>query len=93
MTDKFDGVPTEKDTTVLFRHEVKFGDYDVLYEKWKWDGITAESIVFDNDDIAGLSDDKIKSDAKSSPMVESGSDVTIKRSDTGYTFANFNFKT
>jgi hypothetical protein len=93
MAGKFDGVRTEEDTKVIFRHEVKFGDYDILYEKWVWDGITAESIVFDSKDVADLSDDEIIKDVKSSPLVESNSDVTIKRSDTGYTFANFNFKT
>ena len=92
MTGKFDGVPTEEDTKIIFRHEVKFGDYDILYEKWLWDGITAESIVFDSKDVEGLSDDEIIEDAKSSPLVESDSDVTIKRSDAGYTFVNFNFK-
>ena len=92
MTGKFDGVPTEEDTKIIFRHEVKFGDYDILYEKWLWDGITAESIVFDSKDVADLSDDEIIEDAKSSPLVESDSDVTIKRSDAGYTFVNFNFK-
>jgi hypothetical protein len=92
MTDKFDGVPTEKDTKILFRHQVKFGDYDVLYEKWTWDGITAESVIFDNNDVAELSDEEIKDDVKSSPLVQSDSDVTIKRSETGYTFVNFNFK-
>ena len=92
MTDKFDGVPTEKDTKILFRHQVKFGNYDVLYEKWTWDGITAESVIFDNNDVAELSDEEIKDDVKSSPLVQSDSDVTIKRSETGYTFVNFNFK-
>ena len=92
MAEKFDGVPTEEDTKIIFRHEVKFGEYDILYEKWLWDGITAESIVFDSKDVEGLSDDEIIEDAKSSPLVESDSDVTIKRSDAGYTFVNFNFK-
>ena len=92
MAGKFDGVPTEEDTKIIFRHEVKFGEYDILYEKWLWDGITAESIVFDSKDVEGLSDDEIIEDAKSSPLVESDSDVTIKRSDAGYTFVNFNFK-
>ena len=92
MAGKFDGVPTEEDTKIIFRHEVKFGEYDILYEKWLWDGITAESIVYDSKDVADLSDDEIIEVAKSSPLVESNSDVTIKRSDAGYTFVNFNFK-
>ena len=93
MSKKFDGVPTEEDTKILFRTEVKFGDYDVMYEKWIWDGITAESIIFANEDVVNLSDKEIKEDVKSSPLVNSDSQITLKRSESGYTFINFNFDT
>jgi len=46
MSQKFDDVPVEKDTRILFRHPAKFGKYDVLYEMWSWGGIQAESIIF-----------------------------------------------
>ena len=43
MNNKFDAVPLEKDTNVLFQLNAPLGDYDVLYQMWNWDGITAES--------------------------------------------------
>ena len=93
MTNKFDGVQTEEDTSILNRMEVKLGDYEVLYEKWSWDGISAESIIFANTDIKDLSDKELEAEVKASPLVKSSSDITIKRSKTGFTFVNFNFET
>jgi hypothetical protein len=43
INNKFDAVPIENDTTVLFQLNATLGDYDVLYQMWNWDGITAES--------------------------------------------------
>ncbi len=48
---KFDNVPTEEDTAIMLSLESKFGEYDVLYQQWIWDGIQANSLIFDNDDI------------------------------------------
>jgi hypothetical protein len=48
---KFDNVPTEEDTAITLSLESKFGEYDVLYQQWIWDGIQANSLIFDNDDI------------------------------------------
>lgn len=93
MINKFDKVPVEEDTKIIFQQEAKLGEYDVLYQKWYWDGITAESIIFANQDIAGLDEEKITAEVKSSPLVNQDSQITFKRSDSGYTFVNFNFET
>lgn len=87
---KFSNVPVEDDTKVLFALESKLGDRDILYQKWFWDGITAESFIFVSDDVSSLSDVELETEVRSSPMVGSGS-VTIVRSDSSYTFVNFNF--
>jgi len=92
MTDKFDAVSPEDDPTVVYRHVATFGDMEVLYEKWGHGEVTAESVIFDNDDIEGFSDDEIKGIVISSSLVEAYSNVTIKRYETGYTIANFNRK-
>lgn len=89
MKNKFDNVPVEEDTKILFSTIAKFGDYDVQYEKWKWDGIYGEGLIFFNDDIEDTSEDKLKIEIQDSPLVESG-EVTVKRTDP-YTFFNFNF--
>ena len=56
---KFNNIPEQKDTKIIFREETRFGDFDVVYEKWKWDGILAESIIFDEDDVSELDDDEM----------------------------------
>ncbi len=93
MTDKFQTVPLERDTEILFQTELKLGKYDVLYQKWFWDGITAESIIFANEDIDDLEEEEIINQVKASPLLKKDSAITFKRSGTGYTFVNFNFET
>jgi len=93
MTDKFKNVPVEKDTRILFRNEAKLGDYDVLYEMWSWEGISAESIIFASDDISALTDEELEQEVRKSTLLKKESAVTIKRLDSGFTFVNFNFET
>ena len=92
MSDKFDAVPIEADTQILFQLNAKLDDYDVLYQMWVWDGITAESFIFLSTDIATLTDEEVKTLAKSSPMIKEDSELTMSRNAEGYTFVNFNFK-
>jgi hypothetical protein len=93
MTDKFNKVPIEDDTAILFQTEAKLGRYDILYQKWFWDGITAESIIFANEDVDDLEEEEIIKEVKASPLLKKDSKITLKRSGTGYTFVNFNFET
>ena len=93
MSEKFDGVPVDEDTKTLFRLEAKLGEFDILYEKWTFEGVTAESFIFANDDISGMTDEEIEQEVRKSPLVKNGSEILIKRLDAGFTFANFNFET
>lgn len=93
MTDKFKTVPVEEDTRILFRQEAQFGTYEVLYEMWSWEGISAESIIFASDDISDLTDEELEQEVRQSPLVKKESALTIKRLDSGFTFVNFNFET
>jgi len=88
---RFSNVPVEDDTAILCSLECKLGEMDVLYQQWIWDGITAESFIFINDDVAMLSDAELEKETRSSPMMKSDSGITIKRDDSGFTFVNFNF--
>ena len=92
MNNKFTAVPIEKDTNILFELNATLNDYDVLYQMWNWDGITAESFIFLSTDILKLTDDEVKTLAKSSPMIKNDSELTMVRYVDGYTFVNFNFK-
>jgi hypothetical protein len=60
ISNKFDAVPLEKDTTLLFQLNATLGDYDVLYQMWNWDGITAESFIFLSTDIVDLTNNEVK---------------------------------
>jgi hypothetical protein len=91
MESDFDAVPVEDDTLILFEQEASLSGRDVLYQKWIWDGIEGESIIFLSSDVSGLSDDELRAEVRSSPLVEKGSQLTVKRSETAYAFVNFNF--
>jgi hypothetical protein len=92
MENKFHKVPVEEDTRIIFQQEVKLGKYDVLYQKWSWCGITAESVIFANEDIAELEEEQIIKEVKSSPLINQDSEATFKKSNSGFTFVNFNFE-
>jgi len=92
MSNKFENVPKEEDTRILFRKETKLDDYDILHEEWNWEGIKAESIIFANDDISGLADEKIEQEVRKSPLIKEDSQITLKRLKE-FTFVNFNFET
>ena len=92
MSSTFEGVPLDPETRVILQFETQLGSYPVLYQKWFWDGITAESLIFSNDDIDQEDLDKIKLIVRAFPGLNPESDVTVKRSDEGYTFFNFNFE-
>ena len=92
MKDRIKAVPIEPDTKILFQKEGKLQNYDVRYEIWSWDGIEAESIIFSNDDVSALTDQEIESLVRKSAMVKVDSAMTLNRSDSGYTFCNFNFE-
>ena len=90
---KFDRVPVEEGTIILYSQEMKLGDYDVLYQKWHWEGITAESVIFVNDDIANLSAGEIEAEIRASALMKAASRTTLKHTDSSFTFINFNFAT
>ena len=93
MSKKFDDVPVDEDTRIMFRQEARLGKFDVLYEMWSWEGISAESLIFANDDVADMTDNDLEQEVRKSPLVKKESDITIKRLDAGFTFVNFNFET
>lgn len=91
MNGKFDGVPNDPDTLIYLQRETRLDRFDVLYQRWFWEGIKAESLIFRNEDVGELSDDEILQQVRSAPICRPDSDVTLKRSPSGYTFVNFNF--
>lgn len=93
MTDKFKDVPVDNETKIILRNEMSLGKYSVLYEYWIWDGVHAESVIFASEDVIGISDDELKEEVKMSPLLkDKSSEITLKRSESGFTFVNFNFE-
>ena len=93
MTEKFKDLPIEEDTQIIANLEANIDQYDVMYQKWYWDGIYGESVIFFNEDVAELSEEQIKEEvAKCTALVNEDSQFTFKKGEK-YTFVNFNFKT
>jgi hypothetical protein len=93
MRNKFAAIPVDEDTIILEQSATKLGGYDVFHQKWCWDGISAESIIFANDDIAEVNDSALELTIRNSRFFKANSSVTIKRTEQGFTFVNFNFIT
>ncbi|RLA53890.1 MAG: hypothetical protein DRR42_03485 [Gammaproteobacteria bacterium] len=91
MNDKFEKVPVEKDTKILSSTVAQYGQYDVRYEKWSWDGVLGQSLIFFNPDIEGVELDTLQADVQQLPLVEKGSEITVKKGEV-YTVFSFNFE-
>ena len=86
ISEKFKNIPVDEGTRIISREQIKIGDYDVIHEKWFWDGIYADSYVFFNEDIKDLNEEDI---LKLTNQIQQFS--TYKKLDT-YTFVNFDFE-
>jgi len=91
MNAKFANVSDDADTVVVFQQVAKFGELDALYQKWIWDGIHAESLIFANSDIADKNLATLEQEVRESPLVREKSSITVKSLD-GFTYFNFNFQ-
>lgn len=87
----FSNVPVEFDTTILSQRNIKIDNLDALYQKWFWEGVKAESLIFIASDVDALNDSALESLAKQSSLPSTVSSFTFKRNAGGFTFVNFNF--
>ena len=89
---RFDNIPIEKETRILFKKVIAINGYDVLYETWSWDGYWGESLIFTDGDVGGLADTEIRKVVRTSGLVENRSKIIVNRSYKGFIFCNFNFR-
>ena len=89
---KFDNVTTDSDTKITLNLETKFGKYDVLYQQWVWNGIKAESLIFDNEDISDIDLNSLIDEVRNSALVTDASKEITSKVAEQYTFINFNFE-
>lgn len=87
MKDKFENVPVEADTRILFRdNNVKVGERTARYEMWSWDGIHGESLIFSADNVLGLTDEDFKGMLTDGNLLKKNFTVTRK---TDLVFVNY----
>lgn len=90
---KFNDVPIETDTTIILQLETQIEGLDVLYQKWIWEKIDAESLIFAEVDLNGMDNQSLKQLVRTSPLVKEDSQMTVTRDESGFAFVNFNFNT
>ena len=90
MTDEFKNVPVEEGTKIISRNLVRVSGFLTCHEIWCWEGITAESVIFRERDVAHLSDEDIKCLVLSNMEVVDPVGMTFKRNGD-FIFCNFNF--
>lgn len=94
MNEKFANVPMESDTRLLIQADTQVNGIDALYQKWIWEGISAESLIFANADVANMNEIQLKKLVAESAFV-TDKDIelmTNNKSESGFTFVNFNFE-
>lgn len=91
MNEKFKNLPVEPGTFILATVETKIDDLDAVYQKWCWDSIFAESIIFCNDDVAHLNQEQVEKQVlQNTALVKDSSSLTYRKGDK-FTFVSFNF--
>ncbi|PCD00949.1 hypothetical protein [Halopseudomonas pelagia] len=91
MSNKFESIPIDDDTNILVQVEAKLGDYEILYQKWAWESVVAESFIFKTEDVSNLSENELEKTVRESPLVKTDSKLTFSKTELGFTFVNFNF--
>ena len=91
--EKFTHVPVEKDTRIKKEKLIRINNVDALLQKWVWEGIVAESLIFAEEDVADLSDDELINPARQNDLIGENSQTTVARNSSGYAFINMNFET
>lgn len=83
--------PVETDTTVLSADIVKFKEFVALIEHWKWDGITASSVIYLKEDARNLEQEALFKSLFEQMNIPKDRQLTYKESGE-FVFINFNFK-
>jgi len=86
-------IPKDKGTRIIDQYVLRIGDYEAVKQRWTWEGVLADSLIFVNDDVKALSDDELVTYINTHWDDEIIGSVTIKRSPQGFCFVNFNFVT
>jgi len=92
ITTDFNDVPIDEGTQILGQKVLEHDGIAVLHQKWCWDGITAESIIFKARDVVDYDDKELEQRVNTFCQVESDSSITISKKNSDFIFVNFNFQ-
>ena len=84
-------VPNDEDTTIEFSRTVDIDGVEAIYQKWRWDGILAESLIFSTDKFSKINRDDILQLAFKSGLIDDIKKITYEDKNNGFIFVNFNF--
>lgn len=90
MNNIFENLCVDKDTKILSREQIKVKNYDVMLEKWSWDGLIGHSAIIPEQQIKAMGDDKIQEYFIQELAIEGK--VTISRGKSGFVYLNYGFK-
>jgi len=82
MNKKFENLQVEAGTIILFERMHQIGEFEVLYQIWQQGIYMADSIIFSNEDVDGLTEEDIIDMVKNDAVFKAGlgSSVTFVRS-------------
>ena len=92
VSSKFANVPLDEDTRIKSQRQISINGIDALHQRWVWDGISGESLVFSADDVSAATDQEIIEMARDAGLVAMESASTVKRDESGFVFLNFGFE-
>ncbi len=93
MTNKFKNVPLDADTKIKKQKECKVAEFDVLYQKWLWDGVLGETIIFAEEDVKDINEQQLRQLVLDSEFIHSKeAKMTFNRSGKDFVFVNFGFE-
>ena len=91
--NNFTDVPKDKGTRIIEQEEIIINGIPGLKQHWSWDGIIADSLIFNSKDVEHLSDNEsLQEFINDHTDIKVTGSVTFKRNSNGYCFVNFNFE-
>jgi len=77
---------------VLIEESVNLSTCKGLYQKWSWESISGESVLFEKKGTATMSDDDLIQEVIEGYKVVDSSPLTVSHKNDGLRCVNFNFK-
>lgn len=87
--ERFANIPVQPGRRIIDRYEISIEGIPALIQQWSSDRMLAESVIFRNDDVAGLDDMQIHALVKAN-IVTSDNHKTLTRTDSGHIIVNIN---